>query len=226
MWLGGALFCALFVSLKKCVDCLKIITLLAVMLDVADQIELDLKDRFVKIQSEARGDSLCRTDPDKWLAVAVDVYKGLPVTGVTKKHRVNQRVYYNIRKQILDIQNKYLKHQLDNLDANIDASDDATAELLEVLNDSIANLKSNRNPDVAKVTESIAASLERLQKSSVGMSMRKNKLLDKPDIVVEKRGPGIDYEARKKELIEIGRAEAKMKKAKAIDITEEEEINV
>ena len=189
------------------------------MLSISDQIELDLKDRLVKIQNDARGDSLCRTDPEKWLLVAVDVYKGMSVTGTMKKHRVNQRVYYNIRKQILDIQNKYLEHQLDTLDANIDASDEATAELLEVLRESITELRSSGGYDVAKTTESIAATLERLQKSSVGMSMRKNKLLDKPDVVVEQRGPGIDYEARKKELLE-------MRKAEAIDITEEEETNV
>lgn len=184
-------------------------------LTISEQAEEEIKDRLLDLRKDAYHCSLCQIDPQKWLKVAIAVYRGDPVIRVKQEYGIGQETYYKIRKQILDIQNKYVEYQISNLDANMDAADEATTGMLEVLQDSVEDMKTNKKVDYdkAKAMEAVSSSLDRLQKSAVSMSMRKNKLLDKPDVVVEKRGPEIDYEARKKELLAI-------QKAEAIDVTE------
>lgn len=186
-----------------------------VLLTVTEEVEEALKARLFEVRKTSYWNALCFTDPEKWLKVALSVYRGDTVRSTMKNYSVAQTTYYAVLKQVLDIQEKYLEYQVSQLDANMDAVDEATSGMLELVHRSVGEMRDGEvDYDKAKTTESLSASLDRIQKSAISMSMRKNKLLDRPDVVVENRGPAIDYEARKEELLA-------MRKAEAIDVTED-----
>ena len=130
-----------------------------------------LKERLKEVRDGAHYNDLAVTKPEKWMQIAMAVFRAKSILGTMRELGVTQHSVYKVKKQILDIRDDYKEFQINNIDANIDAIDDITAEELQKVREE--GLELNH-----------AKAIKELSVASQIMSQRRHKLSDGADKVV------------------------------------------
>lgn len=170
------------------------------LVELNNETEARLRERLAELSAGANAGNITVSKPEKWLEIARLVMKGMAIRKVCAATHSSMTTVCRIRNEVFGSVEAYRKAVAEAITVNVDLIDIIkTKEFERMVEDS---------EEGKSLPEGKIRSLKDLSVIQTMDSARASKMLGEADVKVEHKFEKVDFEARKKELLAMRRAES------------------
>ncbi len=168
---------------------------------LTEETERTIRARLVEVSSAAVGRPLCKVDPERWVDIARHICAGVSDKKIHENLGTQRATIARVRREMFGSVVEYRRAVAESIEINISLLDGVKREKFETM------------AQTGKLDELEIRCLKDLSVIQQLDSQRAQRLMGEADIKVEHKFEKVDFEERKKELLE-----RRMRQAEAIDL--------